>query len=151
MNERPTILLADDTESDIHLLRVAFKKAKCNHLLQEVPGGAEAIAYLKGESPYGDRHKFPLPKLMLLDLSMPMTNGFDVLGWVRSQPVLKRLGIFILTASMRNEDMNRAFDLGANSFLVKPSDLEALTSMVQCLSVWVQLSHFVAIDQAEAG
>ena len=148
MNEGQTILLADDGEMDIFLMREAFKKAKCSNPLQEVHNGEEAIAYLKGDGPYSDRNKFPLPAVMLLDLNMPKKNGFDVLAWVRAQPMLKRLTIVILTASTRTEDVERAFDLGATSYLVKPGSLEALVAMMRCLCDWVQVNHFPPLSEA---
>ena len=148
MNEHQTILLVDDSEMDLMLMRAAFKRAKCNTPLQEVRNGEEALAYLKGEGTYSDRSKFPLPTIMLLDLNMPKMNGFDVLAWVRAQPVLKRLAIIILTASMRAEDVERAFDLGATSFLVKPSTLEALSSMMRCLCDWIQINQFPPLHEA---
>ena len=145
MNGRPTILLVDDSENDLLLLRTAFEKAEFNIPLQEVHNGAEAIAYLKGDDPYSDRNKFPLPAVMLLDLNMPMKNGFEVLTWVRAQTGLKRLSIIVLTASMRTEDVERAFDLGANSFLVKPGNIDALVAMSRCLRDWIQINHFPAL------
>jgi CheY-like chemotaxis protein len=147
VNEQQTILLVDDSENDLVLMRAAFKMAECKIPLQEVRNGEEAIAYLKGEGPYRDRNKFPLPTVMLLDLNMAKKNGFDVLAWVRAQPVLKRLAIIILTASMRSEDMERAFDLGATSFQVKPSNLETLTVMMRCLCEWVQINHFPPLNE----
>ena len=146
MNGPQTILLADDCENDRVFMRVAFKRAKCDILVQEVRNGEEVIAYLEGEGPYGDRNKFPLPIVLLLDLNMPKKNGFDVLAWVRSRPGLKRLTIIVLTASMRSEDVKRAFDLGVTSFLVKPSNLDALTDMIQCLSEWIRISHFPRLN-----
>ncbi len=146
MNREQTILLVDDSANDLILMRTAFKKAKCNMPLQEVHDGEEAIAYLTGEGIYCDRKKYPLPAIMLLDLNMPKMSGFDVLTWVRAQPVLKRLAIVILTASMRNEDVERAFDLGATSFLVKPSELETLAAMMRCLCDWVQINHFPSLS-----
>jgi len=148
MNEKQTILLVDDNENDLMLMRAAFRKAECNSSLQEVRNGEEAIAYLKGEDPYGDRNKYPLPAIMLLDLNMPRKNGFDVLAWVRAQPVLKRLAIIILTASMRSEDVERAFDLGATSFLVKPSNLQTLAAMMRCLCDWIQINHFPPLNNS---
>jgi CheY-like chemotaxis protein len=147
MNEKQTILLVDDSTNDIFLMRTAFKKAEFSSQLYEVHNGEEAIAYLKGEGAYSDRNKHPLPSVMLLDLNMPMKNGFDVLSWVRSQPEFKRLSITILTASMRPEDVERAFDLGANSYLVKPSNLDALASMIRCLRDWVQINHFPPLNE----
>jgi CheY-like chemotaxis protein len=148
MNERQTILLVDDSENDLELMRIAFKKADFNSPLQEVHNGEEAIAYLKGESPYDDRNKFPLPAVMLLDINMPMKNGFEVLDWVRTQPALERLSIIILTASMRREDVERAFGLGANSFLVKPTDLKELIKMLHCLRDWLGYNHFPPLNEA---
>jgi len=80
--------------------------------------------------------------LMLLDLNMPKKNGFDVLAWVRSQRTLKRLTIVVLTASLRTQDLDRAFDLGASAFLVKPSEISELADMLQTLWAWVQFCHF---------
>jgi CheY-like chemotaxis protein len=148
MNEGRTLLLADDSADDLALMRMAFKHAHCGHPLQEVRNGEEAIAYLKGEGAYNDRKKFPLPVAMLLDLNMPKKNGYEVLTWVRAQPPLKRLPIFILTASMRNEDMERAFYLGATSYLVKPSTLESLETMIQCLCGWIQINHFPPLQDS---
>jgi CheY-like chemotaxis protein len=148
MNEKQTILLVDDSTDDLVLMRFAFKRAEFNSSLHEVHNGEEAIAYLKGEGPYSDRQKFPLPVVMLLDLNMPMKNGFDVLEWVRTQPGLKRMSIIILTASMRTKDVETAFDLGANSFLVKPGSLEGLTIMIRCLREWLQLNHFPPLNEA---
>jgi CheY-like chemotaxis protein len=148
MNERQTILLVDDSDDDRILMQDALKQAQCNLPLQEARDGEEAIAYLKGEGSYGDRKKFPLPVVMLLDLNMPKLSGFDVLAWVRLQPGLKRLAIIILTASMRGEDVERAFDLGATSFLVKPSNLDTLIAMMRCLSNWIRFNHFPPLTEA---
>jgi len=149
MNEQQTILLVDDNVDDITLMREGFIQANCSQPLQEVHDGEEAISYLKGEGPYADRSKYPLPVIMLLDLNMPRKNGYDVLAWVRAQPGLKRLTIFILTASMRHEDVERAYYLGANGFLVKPSTLETLAAMMRCLCEWVQINHFPPFHEAE--
>ena len=142
MNARQTILLVDDSENDLFLMSRAFEKADFKSPLQTVHNGEQAIAYLKGEGVYNDRNHYPLPMVMLLDLNMPMKNGFEVLEWVRNQPALKRLSIIILTASLRNEDVERAFDFGANAFLVKPSTLEQLTTMVRRLRDWIEINHF---------
>lgn len=150
MNEEQSILLVDDSENDLLLMNAAFEMAGCERPVQKIRNGEEAIAYLRGEGPYCDRSKFPLPIVMLLDLNMPKKNGFDVLAWVRAQPVLKRLAIIVLTASMRSEDVERAFDLGATSFLVKPSDLEALAAMMRCLFDWVQINHFPSLNEVES-
>jgi CheY-like chemotaxis protein len=148
MNERQTILLVDDSEDDLFFMRTAFKKAEFTNPLQEVHNGEEALAYLKGEGVYSDRNEFPIPAVMLLDLNMPRKDGFDVLEWVRTQPECKRMVVIILTASMRMEDVERAFDLGANSFLVKPNNLDALAAMVRCLRDWIRINHFPPLNEA---
>ena len=148
MNRQKTILLVDDSENDLFLMRAAFKKTGFDTALQEVHNGEEAIAYLKGEGPHSNRDKFPLPTVMLLDLNMPMKNGFDVLTWLRVQPGLRRLTVVVLTASMRIEDVERAFDLGANSFLVKPSAMEDLIAMIRCLRDWLQINQFPPLHEA---
>jgi DNA-binding response OmpR family regulator len=83
--------------------------------------------------------------MMILDLNMPKKDGFDVLVWVRAQPILKRLAIIILTASTRAADVDQAFDLGATSFLVKPSNLETLVGMVRCMDSWIKINQFPSI------
>ena len=142
MNGEQTILLVDDSKNDILMLRNAFGKAEFDVPLQEACNGEQAIAYLNGEGSYSDRNQYPLPSVMLLDLNMPMKDGFDVLGWVRTQPAFKRLSVIVLTASTRPEDVERAFDLGASSYLVKPINIEALATMIRCLRDWIQINHF---------
>lgn len=148
MYSKQTILLVDDSENDLLLMRAAFELAGTNPNILEVRSGEEAIAFLKGDGPYADRSKYPLPTVMLLDLNMPKTSGFEVLAWVRSQPKIKRLTVMILTSSMRKEDVERAFDLGASSFLVKPSDLNGLASMMRCLCEWVRINQFPPLGEA---
>jgi CheY-like chemotaxis protein len=147
MTDKDTILLVDDSENDLILMRAAFKKAEFNIPLREVHNGEEAIAYLKGEGLYSDRRKFPLPAVMILDLNMPKLNGLDVLTWVQTQPALRYLSIIILTASVRMEDVEESFDLGAHSFLVKPASMEKLVAMIRCLRDWLQYNHFPPLNE----
>jgi len=142
MDEKQAILLAEDSEDDLVLMKSAFKAAGFAAVLREVRNGEEVIAYLKGEGPYSDRAKFPLPAVILLDLKMPKMSGFEVLEWVRSQPVLRRISVMILTASMRVEDIARAADLGANAFLIKPGKVNELITMTLRLRDWLEYNHF---------
>jgi CheY-like chemotaxis protein len=147
MDEKQTILLVDDIDDDLSLMKHACRAAHFKASMQTVNNGEEAIAYLKGEGIYANRQKFPLPTVMLLDLNMPKVNGFGVLTWVRTQPVLKRLSIVILTASSRQEDIERAFDLGANSYLVKPATMAGLIAMICCLRDWLEYNHFPSLQE----
>lgn len=142
MPEQAVILLAEDSEDDILLVRKAFARAFINNPLHVVRSGAEVVAYLTGEGKYSNRDEFPLPDLMLLDLNMPVMDGFEVLKWLRQQPSLKSLRVIVLTASAHIRDVNIAYQLGANSFLVKPLDFENFVQMSQFLSgYWLKLDR----------
>src|ERR1700674_4968478 len=99
MPDQALILLVEDREDDVLLVRRAFAKANVLNPMQVVRDGREAIAYLKGEGKYSNRAEYPLPELLLLDLKMPGTDGFDVLKWMRQQPGLKALRVVVLTSS----------------------------------------------------
>ena len=146
MNDKPTILLVDDSVNDLFLMRRAFRKAAFNVPLLEAHDGEEAISYLTGVSPYGDRIQFPLPEVVLLDLKMPKIDGFELLTWVRAQAGIRRLTMIVLTASTLTEDIDRAFDCGASGYLVKPSSLEELVAMVECLRGWIQVSRYASLN-----
>jgi len=128
-----TILLAEDGEDDAFLMRRAFEKAHLANPLNVVRDGREAIAYLSGQGIYADRSRYPFPCLLLLDLKMPKVSGFEVLTWIRNQPELKRLPVVVLTSSTEVPDISKAYDLGANSYLVKPGTFEDLMHMVEKL------------------
>jgi len=131
MDEKEFILLVDDDENDVLLLQRAFKKAGLANWFRVVTGGEQAINYLSGHGIYSDREKYPLPFLVLLDLKMPGTDGFEVLRWARSESDLKRLLIVVLTSSALQTDVDRAYELGANSYLVKPVEFDEMVHMVQ--------------------
>ena len=138
MAERAIILLVDDSEDDILLVRTAFQRAEIPDLLYCVRSGREALDYLLGEGKFSDRAEYPLPGLMLLDLKMPEMDGFDVLRWVRGQPGLSRLRVVVLTSSDQIRDVNQAYQLGANSFMVKPMDFENYKETARTLQkYWV--------------
>jgi CheY-like chemotaxis protein len=113
-----------------------------------VENGEQAIAYLKGEGKYASREEYPLPSLLLLDLKMPRKNGFDVLEWIRQQPGLGSLRVVVLTSSDEIRDVNRAYQLGANSFLVKPLDFSEFVRMTEALKgYWIWLSRAPEISR----
>lgn len=143
-----TILLAEDEANDVFLMQRAFRKANLVNPLQVVSDGVEAISYLNGESRYADRNAFPIPTLVLLDLKLPRRSGLDVLEWVRQQTTpIRRVPIVILTSSKQSIDVNRAYDLGANSYLVKPVDFEGLLGLVKALDLyWLNLTQKPELD-----
>ena len=139
----PIILLVDDSENDTLLMRAVAEPAGLGQSLRFARDGEEAIAYLRGDGAFRDRKRFPLPSAVLLDLKLPQKDGFEVLAWIRRQPTLRHLHTYVLTASSRAEDIQRAYDLGANSYLVKPANLDGLIHLAKCLIEWLKLSHFV--------
>jgi CheY-like chemotaxis protein len=140
--DTPVILVAEDREDEILLLRRAFKHANILNPLQIVRDGEEAVAYLKGEGRFSNRAEYPLPSLMLLDLKMPRKDGFEVLQWIRQQPTLSSLRVVVLTASDEIRDVNMAYQLGANSFLVKPVDFDNFVDVIETLQgYWLWMSQ----------
>jgi CheY-like chemotaxis protein len=141
MAEHAVILLAEDEEDYVLLIRHAFSQANILNPLHVVWNGQEAIAYLKGEGKYSNRDEYPLPDLMLLDLKMPRVNGFEVLKWIRAQPGLAPLRVLVLTSSEELRDVNEAYRLGANSFMVKPLDFQDFTQLSRLISdFWLKAS-----------
>lgn len=141
-NENALILLVEDNPDDALLIQRAFKKAKITNPLAVVNDGEKAITWLKGAPPFTDRKAHPIPIIILLDLSLPKKSGFEVLSWLKGQQVLKRIPVVVLTSSQETPDINRAFDLGANSYLVKPVSFDTLTQMVQTLNLyWLILNE----------
>jgi CheY-like chemotaxis protein len=114
------LLLAEDSESDVLLMQEAFAKAEAPTRLQVVRDGHQAVADLKGETDYSLRETHLLAIAVLLELKMPGKDGFEVLPWVRLQPSFKRLIIIVLSSSSRGGKADRAYDLGAKFYLVKP-------------------------------
>src|SRR5579862_6747885 len=142
MSDQALFLLVEDAETDAILIRRAFIKGNIVNPLQLVTSGDQAIAYLKGEGTFANRAEYPLPELVLLDLKLPGIDGFQVLRWIRQQPELKALRVVVLTSSDRIQDVNLAYQLGANSFLVKPVDFERFVEISQPLKgYWLWLSR----------
>ena len=132
--ESSPILVVEDDQDHAFFIRRAFQRAGLLNPTHFVEDGDKALAYLAGEGAYHNRVEFPLPSLMLLDLKMPNMDGFEVLEWVRAHPTLSALRIIVLTTSGATADINRAYRLGANSFLTKPMNF---TDLVQ-LTKWVK-------------
>ena len=130
------ILHVEDDPNDVLLLKTAVKMAGIRYGIRSVRDGLEAINYLSGVEPYHDRAEFPMPLLVLLDLKMPRTNGFDVLRWIRSQSHFKQLPVVIFTSSNHAADMAKAYEYGANSYLLKPVTLEDLVETLKAVAFY---------------
>jgi CheY-like chemotaxis protein len=140
--ESAVILLVEDREDDILLIRKSFEKAELANPVYVVRNGEEAVAYLIGEEPFSNRVEHPLPDLILLDLKMPKLDGFETLLWIRHQPGIRNIPVVILTSSEQLGDVTKAYALGANSFLVKPVDFEHSIELVKVLHrYWLRTSR----------
>lgn len=147
--ESTTILLVEDDPNDILLIKRAFLKSNITNPIQVVENGEEAILYLAARGNFKNRHQFPLPVLILLDLKLPRKSGHEVLEWLHKQPCLKRIPVIILTSSQQPLDINRAYDLGANSYLVKPVTFDnLLVVMNNVKNYWLLLNeHARLLDE----
>ncbi len=128
-----TILQVEDDPNDVFLLQHAMTKAEVANPIQVVTDGRQALEYLQGAGKFADREKFPFPCLMLLDLKLPYVMGLDVLRWVRDQTEMV-LPVLMLTASGEEAYIAAAYRLGANGFLVKPSEASKLQDMVKAIN-----------------
>lgn len=142
MLQNQYILLAEDDPNDVLLIQRAFAKAGLKDVVKIVRDGDQAIDYLSGRGPYADREKYPLPYLLLLDLKMPGTDGFEVLQWLRGEPDLRRLLVVVLTSSNLQADVDRAYELGANSYLVKPVEFDEMVNLIQRFEAyWTEINR----------
>ena len=140
MDERATILVVEDDPNDLFFLKRAFSAVQAKCLMQAVGDGAEAIDYLRGVDDYADRRRFPLPALILMDLKMPRVDGFEFLSWLRREPGVKLIPVVVFSSSNLPHDVKRAYDLGANSFVVKVQDSTMLPETLQTLaSYWLEI------------
>lgn len=141
MADHAVVLLAEDEEDYVLLVQRAFAEAKIPNPLYVVSNGQDLMSYLKGDGQYANREEYPLPELLLLDLKLPRFSGLEAIGWIRSQPGLQGLRILVLTSSEQIRDVNDAYRLGANSFLVKPFDFVDLIQLSRLISeFWLKAS-----------
>jgi len=134
-NARHAVLVVDDSEQDLILLRAAFETVGLDGGLRWAKDADQARAYFLGEPPFDDRAKDPIPSLVLLDIQLTTEDGFTVLGWLRSQNAeWRRVPVIMLTTTQQRSEISRAYDMGANSFLTKPTGFEDLCKMVADLS-----------------
>ena len=135
------IMLVEDNRMDVELTLDAFREVHLANSVHVAPNGEDALDYLFGRGQYADRRSFPLPNLILLDLKMPGIDGFEVLRQLKGAQALRRIPVIILTSSTEEGDLALSYDIGANSYLVKPVSFEGFLQVVrQVGEYWLTLN-----------
>ena len=145
------ILLAEDDKNDIFLMRRAFDSAGYLNPLCVVHNGQEVVDFLEGAGQFSQRDKFPLPGLVLLDLKMPLMDGFDVLAWLRAHPQFDTLPVVVLTASKLEDDVHKSRELGVYDYRIKPHAFEDLVRLLDDVrKCWLdeRFNRFAAAQNA---
>ena len=145
--QMPVILIVDDDANDRFLIQSAFSHIGVTDPIYTVADGAEAIEYLKGTGQYADRNRFKFPTLLLLDLKMAKMNGFEFLRYVRSHPNLTVIPTIVFTSSANQDDVQSAYLLGANSYLVKGKTFDALCDQLKFIYGYWMRVQIPAIDR----
>lgn len=135
-----TILMADDDADDRKLTRDALEESRLANEIRFVENGEELLDYLRGKGKYSDPATAPRPGLILLDLNMPRMDGRSALKEIKDDPDLRRIPVTVLTTSKADEDIFRTYDMGVNSYIVKPVTFEALVDILQTLEkYWFEI------------
>ena len=138
------ILLVEDNEDDVFLMKRALKGARVINPLFVVDDGQEAVDYLGGAGKFSDRGSYPLPAVVFLDLKLPFISGHEVLAWIRRRKEFESLVVIVLTSSNEASDLSRCYSLGANSYIVKPPSPEQLDDLAKAFKwYWLEYNQFV--------
>lgn len=147
MTRPACILLIDDNPMDVELALDAFREAHLTNQIEVAEDGESGLDYLTGQGRYTDRARYPVPDIILLDLKMPRVDGFEVLRRIKVTPKLKRIPVIILTSSREEGDLALSYDVGANSYLVKPVSFSGFVDIVQQIEdYWLTLNVAAPLD-----
>jgi len=145
LNKSIIILIADDDEEDRMLVKDALSENKLANSIFYVEDGEELMDFLHNRGKYSDKHKYPLPGLILLDLNMPKKDGREALKEIKSDPSLRMIPVVVLTTSKAEEDIIKTYDLGVSSFITKPVTFTSLVDIMKTLTKYwfeiVELPH----------
>ncbi|MDD4923099.1 MAG: response regulator [Bacteroidales bacterium] len=141
MEKLAQILLVEDNNMDVILTLDAFREAKLKNVIHVAKNGQEALDYLFGNGKFTNREENPIPSLILLDLKMPGIDGFEVLRQIKNAEILKRIPVVILTSSREEGDRTLSYDIGANSYLLKPVSFDGFVEVVKKIDdYWFSLN-----------
>jgi CheY-like chemotaxis protein len=143
LSSNATILLVEDDPNDVFLMKRAMKGAQITNPLQVAVDGQETFNYLAGVDKFADRTQFPLPSIIFLDLKLPYKSGFELLQWIRGESSLDACIVVVLTSSSEERDIEKAYKLGAHSFLTKPPTQAMLSELMLLLKdYWLKHNEF---------
>jgi CheY-like chemotaxis protein len=140
------LLLVEDNEDDAFLMKRSLKAADVAQPLHVAKDGQQAIDYLAGRGAYADRERYPLPSVVFLDLKLPFKSGHEVLAWIRNQRELAQIVVVVLSSSNQPSDVEEAYRLGANSYVVKPAATEQLVAWAAAFK-----RYWIDFNQTSAG
>ncbi len=144
--EPTQILLVEDDPNDVELIQIALDSYNFVNQINVVSDGEQAIHYLFGRD--GQPPTQPLPRLVLLDLKLPKINGIQVLDMIRQSPRTRNIVVVVMTSSGENRDLKACYDLGVNSYIVKPLDFQQFVEMSQKVGFyWMMLNQIPPVDQ----
>jgi CheY-like chemotaxis protein len=143
MSTANSILLVEDNEDDVFLMKRALKGAGITNPLRIVEDGQRAIDYFSGTGEFADRGLYPIPAVVFLDLKLPIKMGLDVLAWIRAREAFATLVIVVLTSSNEASDVKKAYGLGANSYVVKPPTADQLLDLAKAFKwYWLEFNQY---------
>jgi CheY-like chemotaxis protein len=145
-----SVLIVEDDANDVLFIKRAFRSVAPALEIFTLSDGDAAVDYLQGTGEYGDRDRYPLPAMILLDLKLPRRSGVEVLRWIRQHDGIKRIPVVILTSSRERIDVDLSYDLGVNSYLVKPVSFDDLSEMIAALHLyWMGLNEYPTVLLAD--
>jgi len=143
------LLLVEDEDASVFFFQHVTKKLGITNELRVVRDGRAALDYLEGTGPFADRVGHPLPGLVILDVRLPRATGFEVLELIRARPETRNLIVLMMTASGSEEDIEKAYRLGANAYLIKPLGLENLEALIRSIrDFWLTQNHAPSLNQS---
>ena len=141
MTQLKRILLVEDNPKDIDLTLAVLEESDLDHEVAIARDGTEALDYLYHRGKFAERAA-GLPAVVLLDLKMPKLDGLEVLRLVKADPKLKKLPVVMVTSSRESQDLTTSYELGANAYVVKPTNFQQFTERLkQLISFWTRLNE----------